>query len=133
LHPAHVHALLLYTDFSALCTDFSASFRAVERGESLEANKARNGRYHHFAKRLKELVMCYGSDNANDNSRGPFFCGVSAVLNIPQFAIRLNAPTSTSLHIEVAMRFAGGTDGMIIQLNNEDCQLTKKGTLRAIG
>ena len=44
---------------------------------------------------------------------------MSAVLNIPQFAIRLNAPTSTSLHIEVAMRFAGGTDGMIIQLNNE--------------
>ncbi len=124
LLPSHVHALLLYTDFSALCTDFSASFRAVERGESLEAIKARNARYHHFAKRLKELVVCYGSDNnalpTKNRSRGPFFCGVSAVLNIPQFAIRLNAPTSTSLHIEVAMRFVGGTDGMIIQLNNEE-------------
>merc|ERR1712003_4826 len=42
----------------------------------------------------------------------------SVVLNIPQFAIRLNGPTSTSVHGEVAMRF-GGVKGMIIQLNND--------------
>merc|ERR1719491_478656 len=54
-----------------------------------------------------------------DESRGPFYCGMGAVLNIPQFAIRLNGPTSTSLFIEVAMRF-GGVEGMIIQLNNEE-------------
>ena len=61
--------------------------------------------------------MYFGVDY-DDESRGPFYCGMSVVLNIPQFAIRLNGPTSTSLHIEVAMRF-GGTQGMIIQLNNE--------------
>merc|ERR1712087_954928 len=53
-----------------------------------------------------------------NQSLGPLYCGMSVVLHIPQFAIRLNGPTSTSLHIEVAMRF-GGTEGMIIQLNNE--------------
>ena len=62
--------------------------------------------------------MYFGVDNLIDESHGPFYCGMSVVLNIPQFAIRLNGPTSTSLHIEVAMRF-GGTEGMIIQLNNE--------------
>ena len=53
-------------------------------------------------------------------SVGPFYCGMSVrvVLNIPQFSIRLNGPTSTSTFIEVAMRF-GGTKGMIIQLNNK--------------
>merc|ERR1712244_2055 len=58
-------------------------------------------------------------DFGGDESRGPFYCGMGAVLNIPQFAIRLNGPTSTSLHIEVAMRF-GGVEGMIIQLNNDE-------------
>merc|ERR1719334_2806135 len=135
LRVEHLHSLLLYTDFTALCTDFSSSFRAVYRGESLESIKERNGRYHHFAKHLKELVMyfgvcgigdvdyrqygqkdaCYDSKN---HSKGPFYCGMSCVLNIPQFSIRLNGPTSTSLRIEVAMRF-GGVEGMIIQLNNE--------------
>merc|ERR1712087_1103384 len=115
---SHLHALFLYTDFSALSTEFSSSFRAVYRGESLDSIKARNGRFHHFAKHLKELVMYFGVDNFCDESRGPFYCGMSAVLNIPQFAIRLNGPTSTSLFIEVAMRF-GGVEGMIIQLNND--------------
>merc|ERR1712154_520520 len=58
-------------------------------------------------------------DFGGDESRGPFYCGMGAVLNIPQFAIRLNGPTSTSLFIEVAVRF-GGVEGMIIQLNNEE-------------
>ena len=119
LREEHLYALFLYTDFSALSTDFSSSFRAVYRGESVESIKARNDRYHHFAKLLKELVMYFGVDGHHyrDRSSGPFYCGMSAVLNIPQFAIRLNGPPSTSLHIEVAMR-CGGTEGMIIQLNN---------------
>ena len=126
LRVEHLHALFLYTDFSALSTAFSSSFRVVYRGESLKSIKARNGRFHHFAKHLKELVMYFGVCGEGDRemqwknqSRGPFYCGMSAVLNIPQFAIRLNGPTSTSLHIEVAMRF-GGVEGMIIQLNNEE-------------
>jgi hypothetical protein len=40
------------------------------------------------------------------------------VLHISQFALRLKGPTSTSLFIEVAMRF-GGAEGMILQLNNK--------------
>ena len=112
LRVEHLHALFLYTDFSALCTQFSSSFRAVYLGESLNSVKARNGRYHHFAKSLKELVMYFGI-----TTRGPFYCGMSIILHIPQFVIRMNGPTSTSLHIEVAMRF-GGVEGMIIQLND---------------
>ena len=130
----HLHALFLYTDFSALSTDFSSSFRAVYRGESLKSIKARNSSYHHLAKHLKELIMYFGVDGAGEKtpwdkyvnrSRGPFYCGMSVVLCIPQFAIRLNGPTSTSLHIEVAMRF-GGNEGMIIQLNNEGLPAEKE-------
>jgi len=120
LREEHLHALFLYTDFSALSTDFSATFRAVYRGESLHSIKARNGRYYHFAKHLKELVMCFGvrglgefdeeTETLKNASKGPFYCGLSVVLHIPQFAIRLNGPTSTSLFIEVAMRFGGSEE-----------------------
>eukprot|EP01084_Bolivina_argentea_P246069 411881_1 len=43
---------------------------------------------------------------------------MSSVLNIGAFAIRLNAPTSTSKHIEIATRFCG-KHGILIQLNNQ--------------
>ena len=126
LNREHLHALFLYTDWSTLSTAFSASFRAAHRGERLESIKARNGKFHHFAKRLKELVICFGKNGGGaahvigriETFRGSFYCGMSVVLNIPQFTIRLYGPTSTSLHIEVAMRF-GGTNGMIIELSNK--------------
>eukprot|EP01084_Bolivina_argentea_P191026 328153_1 len=39
-------------------------------------------------------------------------------MHIPEFCIRLNGPTSTSLHKEIAIRFAT-RDGMLIKLNNQ--------------
>ena len=50
-------------------------------------------------------------------ARGPFYCGMSKLMVIPDFNIRLCCPTSTSKQIAVATRF-GGSDGIIIQLNN---------------
>eukprot|EP01084_Bolivina_argentea_P208979 356090_1 len=50
---------------------------------------------------------------------GPFFCGLSAVLNIPSFAIYLKGPCSTSKVIEIAMNFSK-RDGIIIELQNND-------------
>eukprot|EP00488_Nonionellina_sp_1-RS-2012_P000260 TRINITY_DN10750_c0_g1_i1.p1 TRINITY_DN10750_c0_g1~~TRINITY_DN10750_c0_g1_i1.p1 ORF type:complete len:106 (-),score=5.13 TRINITY_DN10750_c0_g1_i1:69-386(-) len=47
---------------------------------------------------------------------------MSSVMHIPQFNIRLCTPTSTSKHIEIAMRFCGRY-GIIIQLNNDQLQL----------
>ena len=115
LTESHLNALLLYTDFSDLSTAFSSSYRALHPKETLKAIKARNSSYYHFAQKLVELVQYFGVKRYQQS--GPFFCGMGVVLNIPEFAIRLNGPTSTSLHIEVAMRF-GGNDGMIIQMNN---------------
>merc|ERR1712013_562027 len=91
----HLHALFLYTDWTELCTDFSSSFRAVFRGERLEAIKARNSKYFYFSKYLKELVMYFGANGVGERdlvtkkwknkSSGPFFCGLSVVLHISQF------------------------------------------------
>merc|ERR1712228_62663 len=53
-----------------------------------------------------------------DNSvKGPFYCGVNKVMVLPQFNLRLCAPTSTTMQIEIALKFAT-RNGTVIQLNN---------------
>ena len=37
---------------------------------------------------------------------GPFYCGMSRVMPLPSFNINLYSPTSTSIHQEVAIKFA---------------------------
>ncbi len=54
----------------------------------------------------------------NRQISGPFYCGMSVVMPIPQISIRLCSPTSTTMNIEVAGRF-GGSDGMLIELSTK--------------
>merc|ERR1719204_712992 len=106
----HLEALILYTDFSDFSTAFSASFRPAHRGESLAAIKRRHSRFCRIARWLCELVQYFGRRgcrNLNGKDAGPFWCGMSRRLCVPEFAMRLNGPTSTSKDATVAARFAG--------------------------
>ena len=49
---------------------------------------------------------------------GPFYCGMSSMMNMPQFAMLLLSPTSTTLHVEVALKFSG-EDGIVIEFRND--------------
>ena len=115
----HLMSVILYCDITQLCTQFSKSFRSIEAGESSTSIKSRNSEFWWMAKALNETVTYYGNHGrilCNGES-GPFFCGIDCPLTIPEFAITLNGPTSTTKHIEVAIRFAT-RDGIILQLNN---------------
>eukprot|EP01084_Bolivina_argentea_P188956 325104_1 len=156
----HLLAVILYTDYSDLCTDFSSTFRAITHLETLSAIKNRNSRYWWMSKYLRETVEYFGkkappskppdayifghtvrrgrgaiktdpvtgnilgkhdSEFSYDyNIMGPFYTGLSKVMPLPQFQIRLCSPTSTSRQITVATRF-GGFKGMVVQLNNRIC------------
>ncbi len=48
---------------------------------------------------------------------GPFYTGISVLVYISEFNIRLCSPTSTSIHIEVAIKFST-EEGCILQFNN---------------
>ena len=63
-----------------------------------------------------ETVQVYGKCGATQ-FYGPFYCGMSRVMNMPQFQIQLRSPTSTTLHLEVAMKFSG-EQGLIIEFSN---------------
>eukprot|EP00483_Globobulimina_turgida_P003995 UN04003 len=79
-----------------------------------------------MSRMLRELVELFGASRIGERDGdgklrkvlfGPFYCGMSVVLSLPEFHIRLNGPTSTSVHIEVALRFAGKL-GIIIEFDN---------------
>jgi len=124
----HIQSVLLYTDFTHFSKTFSSSFRKLRWNESIREINQRNARFFHIAKALRECVYLFGCDNATNKFRigqydgsGPFFTGVSVVVNIPSFAINLQGPTSTSKQYTVALRFAKD-DGLILRLdNNGEC------------
>eukprot|EP01084_Bolivina_argentea_P071675 130243_1 len=105
-------SVLLYCDWGKLSTEFSKTFRKIKTYETVEMVKQRNREYRNWSKILRETVQYYGNggwyygDDENTNvqnnrQRGPFYCGMSSLLIIPQFNIRLCSPTSTSKQIAV--------------------------------
>ena len=141
----HIISVMLYTDYTDLSASFTSSFRKHEAFETFNRTKSRNRRYWWWSKFLMETVQIYGETGNAVCSRderysyhgrgpimpgrgsrliekgtlkGPFFCGMSRTMIMPQFQISLLSPTSTSCHIEVAMKFSGES-GIIIQFDNE--------------
>eukprot|EP01083_Nonionella_stella_P295693 1004874_1 len=127
LSEKHLQALLLYTDFTDFCTHLSATFRASYFNEDIKLIKKRNSMFFHISKALRELIQYFGISGQDDEygdgyspngtETGAFYCGMSCELVIPEFAIRLKGPSSTTKQIEIAMRFSG-SGGIILQLNN---------------
>ena len=121
----HIISLILYTDYSAYCTEFSSTFRKIYSAESFESVKHRNARFWWQSKLFREMVECYGiiaddwgMKDGRKGETGPFYSGLGAVLAVPEFAIRLCSPTSTSKQVAVSLSFATRA-GMILQLNND--------------
>eukprot|EP01084_Bolivina_argentea_P008921 16699_1 len=62
---------------------------------------------------LRETVEIFGIDK--EYRGASFYTGISFVMSIPSFRIRLCSPSSTSTQIEVAIKFSG-RNGMILKL-----------------
>ena len=117
----HLYALILYCDFTDLCTAFSATFRMENVFESIESLISRHSYFAHFGKFLVETVLDFGTNGntANvDYEVGPFFCGINRPLNFGTYAICLKSPCSTSTVRTVALNFAT-KEGVILELNND--------------
>lgn len=119
----HLIAIILYCDYSKLCTFFSSTFRKMNSLETEQFVRHRNGKFYYFSRYLCEAVNDFGIDR--DKEKGPFFCGINCVLNICSFAICFFGPNSTTKHIEVALCFANA-NGSVIKLQNDgDGQMQK--------
>ena len=118
----------MYCDYTELSRDFTLSFRKLHQFEILSQTKKRNAAYYYWSKGLKDVIKHFGQNYDRKNGvllklRGPFYCGMSVILKIPQFEIFLQSPISTSKQLSVAVKF-GGSQGMILELDNtdEDCR-----------
>ena len=112
----HLFSIILYCDFSALCTAFSETFRLRDIFEDIESLKARHSKFAHFGRLLVETVRDFGINGYAE--KGPFFCGLNCPLNIGTYAIRLNGPCSTTTERAVAVNFAK-SNGIILSLKND--------------
>eukprot|EP01084_Bolivina_argentea_P220681 373956_1 len=125
-------AIVLYCDYSDLCKDFSSSFRKTSRHDTLTNIKKRNSKYYWLSKYLREAVEGYGGClesldvNVRDQEhiKGPFYTGMDVLLHISEFDIRLCGPTSTSMKIEVAVKFSAEA-GIVLQFNNYQWQYSR--------
>ena len=118
---AQLLCIILYCDTNELQAKFSATFRKKYPYESIQELKKRHAKYYHFGRGLVEAVFIFGingQDHKDDYQKGPFYCGLSCVLNMGQFAIYLKSPTSTSVNIAVAINFAKAR-GIIMQIQND--------------
>ena len=112
----HIMSLILYCDFTVICTAFSGTFRRLYPLESLESVKKRNASFYWMSRFLRELVELYGDDRF-DGEKGPFYTGMSVLMVMPSMNMRLNGPTSMTKQFQIALNFAKN-DGVIIELNN---------------
>ena len=120
---AHLFAVILYCDYTVLCTKMSETFRALSPEEEVTAVKERNRSFWWMSKKLRELIEVFGDDNRKhfgtpNKIKGPFFCGVSFVASLSSFCISLRGPTSTTKQVDVSINFSG-EHGIIITLNNK--------------
>ena len=131
----HLISIICYTDFDELQRKWSSTFGATYPGESIIFIKRKNQCFYYLSKLLMEAVQCFGNQCmtlSQQNSVttfceefGPFYCGMSSPMPLPSMNIRLNAPTSTSIHEEIAMKFAN-EDGIIIQFNNNGININER-------
>lgn len=87
-------SIILYCDYTALCTDFSKSFRKSHRFELQSHMKQRAAKYYHLGRSLMETITCYGKNGSTERGngalgqlKGPFYTGMSMVMKEPQFNI----------------------------------------------
>ena len=131
----HLVAIICYTDYDRLQTAWTATFRNKHFGESLASIKQRNQHYYNLSKSLAEAVQCFGNQCMTyldgwshleyTEQSGPFYCGMSSIMPLSSFNLRLQSPTSTTLHREVAVRFAKES-GIMIKVNNNELNINKR-------
>ena len=91
----HIIALLLYTNWTELCTEFSATYRKSKEDESDKELKARHAEYCIWAKLLRETVEVYGT-GLNESNLKSFYTGLSAPMIFDSFSVYICCPLSTA-------------------------------------
>eukprot|EP01084_Bolivina_argentea_P112610 200831_1 len=112
----HILALLLYTNNTKLCTEFSKSFRKIKKNETDEQLKQRHCEFANWGKYLRELIEVYGT-RLDETKIKSFYHGISTKMMFTGLSQHFCTPTSTTLIYNTAVMFAA-PNGMVITIQN---------------
>jgi hypothetical protein len=112
----HVLSVLLYCNFTKLCTLFSSTFRKLSASETDVELRDRHSYFREWAKLLVETVHCYGQLMDDENTPNIFLHGISIPMTFTSTFARFCSATSTTSSIVVAANF--GKQGIILELMN---------------
>eukprot|EP01084_Bolivina_argentea_P016840 31450_1 len=110
----HIVSIIIYTDFSKLCTEFRSTFRKIHKDETDEQIRQRHSKYYFLSRFLFEAIDCHGS--IMDNGKTVFH-GLNKPFLFKQFQTHFNAPTSTTEDKFIARNFSQEA-GIILELKN---------------
>eukprot|EP01084_Bolivina_argentea_P291733 501416_1 len=102
-------SLILYCDYKNFSYQLNLSFHKIKHGETDNSLKQRHSEFFHVAKRLCEIVQCFGTVTTKDIS----YYHSSSYFMFLNGLFQLNAPISTSTEISVCVIFAK-YDGIIL-------------------
>eukprot|EP01083_Nonionella_stella_P043260 116728_1 len=112
----HVLSLLLYCNFTELCTVFSSAFRRISEAETDEEVKERNAHFFHWSRLLFEAIHLFGTLIAYHEFGKCAYHGVSRVMVFDSMNQYVYGPFSTTSQFNVALNFACDT-GLVVTLN----------------
>ena len=69
----HIISIILYTDYSDYCTQFTESFRKLSFGESFVSVKKRNSEFWHQSKYFRETVEFWGQFGYKDDNYHKYY------------------------------------------------------------
>eukprot|EP01083_Nonionella_stella_P078045 213375_1 len=111
----HLVAVMAYCNFDVLSYQFSETFRR-NKGEHIDAWKARHSHYYHLARYLREAVECFGMRVPNPNPKEfNLFHGTTKAFLFPSMNAYFKGPFSTTQSYAVALGFAEG-NGVVLEL-----------------
>eukprot|EP01084_Bolivina_argentea_P199100 340752_1 len=112
----HVLALIIYSNFSELCTHFRETYRKISQNESIQDQIKRHSLFANLARLLYEAYVFFGS---TDSKITLLYHGISIELLFKTLYCTFDAPTSTTTASSVAEQFGGGA-GVVLELETSD-------------
>merc|ERR1719464_834078 len=111
----HLMSLLFYTNYSAACYEFSASFRRRVWNETDRSLKRRHSAFAHQARLLRELVECFGN-NMDDCPVTRFYHGINRNMIFKSTDFKLCGPLSTTSDFCVAHGTFSKSEGIVVDI-----------------
>eukprot|EP01084_Bolivina_argentea_P096732 173890_1 len=110
----HILAIIIYTDMTAFCTSFRATYRRIETETEEFEVVERHKQMYFYARSLYEAVEFFGRYM---NKKLTVYHGLNKVMNFEQFTAHFNQPVSTTTDKIVAQKFSQNV-GIILVLRS---------------